>query len=188
MLLRGKHFLVIFFSSLIILIVLISTIIGYILYVEWKNSNFIARYNRSISKLTAEMFRDEILISNVNIGIEKNGPFSGMPFIEGGLKNNSPKAITAILLELSFLDPAGAVTYKVWLHPVGDERFHTSTLAGVEHTRNVLLPGDSIAFRHMLRNCPPEIVEQFSSKSKFAKSSSKDKVKLEYKITGMTVL
>ena len=188
MLIKGKHFLVIFFSSLIILIVLASTIIGYALYIEWKNSSFIARYNRSISKLTAEMLREEIGISNVNIGIERNGPFSGMPYIEGGLKNNSQKTIATILLEVSFLNPDGSVIYKVWLHPVGDERFHSSTLAGIEHTRNVLLPGDSISFRHLLRHCPPEVVEQFSSKSSFAKSSSEDTIKLEYKITGVTVL
>ena len=99
---RSKHFLVIAFSSLIIGVVLASTVIGYSLYIEWKNTTFISRYKSSIAKLTAEMFKEDIAISNVNVRIAREGPFSGLPFIEGSLKNNSPKAITSILMEISF--------------------------------------------------------------------------------------
>ncbi|MFQ5952940.1 MAG: hypothetical protein ACE5JK_06005 [Candidatus Omnitrophota bacterium] len=186
---RSKHFLVIAFSSLIIGVVLASTVIGYSLYIEWKNTTFISRYKSSIAKLTAEMFKEDIAISNINVRIAHEGPFSGLPFIEGSLKNNSPKTITSILMEISFLKPDGSVIYKGWFHPIGEEGFaHSASFSAVEYTSNVLLTGESVSFRHLLRNCPSEVVSQFSSKEEFAKTSAEDRIKMEYSITGVTVL
>ncbi|MGB3241979.1 MAG: hypothetical protein WBB66_03915 [Candidatus Omnitrophota bacterium] len=186
---KSKHFLVVAFSSIIIGVVLVSTVIGYTLYIEWKNNSLALRYNNSISKITAEMFRKEIDVSNVKINVSREEPFSGTPLLEGSLKNNSEKTIISILMEVSFQKPNGLVVYKDWLHPIGKERFGSPAyLSGVEHTRNVLLPGESVSFRHLLRNCPPVVVSQFSSKAKFAKTRAEDKITLNYSITGVTVL
>jgi hypothetical protein len=186
---KSKHFLVISFSSIIIGLVLVSTVIVHTLYVEWKNNSFIQRYNSSISKLTAEMLRKDISIANVKVGLSKEGPFSGLPFVEGSLKNNSGKTITSLRLEMSFKRPDGSVVYKDWLHPIGEERFFgSSSFPDIEHTKNVLLPGENISFSHLLRNCSPEVVSQFSLKKGFAKTDTEDKVRLEYSITRMTAL
>ena len=181
--------MVIAFSSLIIGVVLVSTVIVYTLYVEWKNNSFIQRYSDSISRITAEMLRKDVGIANVRVGLHKEGPFSGMPFMEGSLKNNSKKTLTSIRLELSLQKPDGSVVYKGWLHPIGEERFaRSASFSDTEDTRNVLSPGESISFRHLLRNCPPEVISQFSSKKEFAKTDAEDNIKLDYLITRMTVL
>ena len=186
---RSKHFLVVAFSSLIIGVVLASTIIGYTLYVEWKNNSFVLRYNNSISKITAEILKKDIAISDVKISFGDEKSFSGLPSVRGSLKNNSEKTITSILLEVSFQRPDGSVVYKNWLHPIGEKRLAgSSSLSGSEYTRNVLLPGESVSFRHLLRNCPLEVISQFSSKTKFAKTGAKNEIKLNYSIAGVTVL
>ncbi|MGD2279542.1 MAG: hypothetical protein PVH45_05570, partial [Candidatus Omnitrophota bacterium] len=181
--------IVIAFSSLIIGMVLVSTVIGSSLYIEWKNNSFVPRYRDSISKLTAEMFKNDVNISNVSVRIEEEGTFSGTPYMEASLKNNSQKTIASILIETSFVRPDGSVVYKDWLHPIDGERFTTTTLLrDIEHTRSVLLPGESISFRHLFMNCPPEVVSQLSSKTGFAKTGGKGGIKLEYTIAGLTVL
>jgi hypothetical protein len=180
--------LVITVSSLIIGIVLASTVIGYSLYVEWKNNSFALRYKKSISKLTAEMLRKDIGISNVKVIIGKDKLFFGLPFMEGSLKNNTQKSVASIQMEVSFTKPNGSVIYKNLFHPIGEERFSGFTaLTGVEHTRNILLPGESLSFRHLMRKCPPEVVSQFSSESDFARSDPGKKITINYSIIGMTV-
>ena len=186
---KSKHYIVIAFSSLIIGIVLVSTVIGSSLYIEWKNNSFVPRYRDSISKLTAEMFKKDLSISNVSVRIEEEGTFSGTPYMEASLKNNSQKTIANVLIETSFVKPDGSVVYKDWLHPIEGERFTKATsLRDVGHTRNVLLPGESVSFRHLFMNCPPEVVRQLSSKTGFAKTGEEGGIKLEYTIAGLTVL
>ena|GEM_PF-710081 len=189
MFIKKKHIAVIIFSSIIIAVVFMSTLIGYSLYIQWKKDSFALRYRNRIYKLTAELFRKDIIISNVYVKMENDGPFSEMPVVEGSLKNNSNKTATSVMIEVSFLAPDGAVIYDSWFDPLGEQRFGSPPLLfGGRQTRNVLLAGKSMSFRHLLRNCPPDVVAQVSTTADFAKSYSKDKTKLVYSVTGLSVL
>jgi hypothetical protein len=189
MVLKSKNILVILFSSVIIAIVLLSTLLGYSLYVEWKNDSRSVKYNNSMYILTAEMFKSDIVISNVVVRMGEHGPFRGQPIIEGDIKNNSPKPVNLLTVEVFFENPDGSVVYKDRLLPLGGSRFAHSTLfSGVEPGQEILLPGNSKVFRHIFRNCPPEVVQEIASKASFAKNESDDKMKIRYSITEMSVL
>ncbi len=189
MLIKKKHASVIIFSSIIITVVFLSTLVGYNLYIQWKKDSFALKYRNSIYKLNAEIFKKDIVISNVNIKIGGSELFAEMPLLEGSLKNNSTKTITSVRIEVSFLKGDGSVIYKDWFHPLGEQQFiHPILFSGIEHTRNVLLPGEGISFRHLLRNCPKEVFSQLSTKANFAKSNSEDEMKLDYSIAGLSVL
>jgi hypothetical protein len=189
MFIKRKHIAVIIFSSVIIAIVFMSTLVGYSLYIQWKKDTFALRYRNSIYKLTAELFRKDITISNVYIKMESDELSSGMPLMEGSLRNNSNKTITSIMIEVSFLAPDGTIVYDSWFDPLGGQHFGgPPLLSGAKQTSNILLPGEDISFRHLLRNCPPEVVAQLATKAEFAKSHPKDNVKLEYSIAGLSVL
>jgi hypothetical protein len=182
---KSKHFVVVFFSSIIVAVVLVSTLIVYGVYIEWKEDSDAAKYDSSIYKLTADMFRKDINMSNLKAVIGSDDAFSGMPMVEGSLKNNSSKIVTSIMMEVSFSRPDGSVVCRVLFHPLGEER---SSRVAREHTKNVLMPGEGISFKHLLRNCPQEVVSRLSTKSEFARVDKDKQLKVEYSIVGMSVL
>lgn len=193
MFIKRKHIVVIITSSIIIIAVFVFTLIGYLFYVQWKKDSLALRYRSFLYRLTAELFKNDITISNINVKTGGEDLFSKILFVEGSLKNNSNKTITSIRIKLSFLKQDGTILYNSWLFPLGEhpeeELGGTVDFSEGKQTKNVLLPGDGISFKHFLRSCPREIIEQFSVKTGFAKSFSlRDRAKLVYAITGVTVI
>lgn len=189
MAIKTKHRTVILFSSAIIAMVIISTLVGYGLYIQWKEDTFAVDYRNSMYKLTADIFKKDIEIYNVKTEFE-NGA-SSLPkilMLEGKLKNNSPKTITSIMLEVSFSRPDGYVVYKDWFHPLGEGVLSGSPFfSSIKRTRDVLRPGENMSFRHLLRNCPPEVISQIFKKTLFAKSGSEGEIKLIITVSGVSV-
>lgn len=186
---KRKHAQVIIYSSLIITVVFISTLIGYSIYMQWKKDAFASKYRNSIYKLTAELFKNDIVLSNIGVKMDPDGASSKVPLIEGRLKNNSNKTVTSILVEVAFLTPNGRVLYKGWFHPLGERRFGSPVFpADDQKARNVMLPGEGITFRYLLRNCPHEVVEEIYEKSEFAKKKTDDGITLVCSVEGLKVL
>jgi len=190
MFIKRKHKLVIVFSSLVIAMVFISTLIGYNLYIKWKGDVSAAKYRNSIYELSAELFRKDIILSNVSVDIGKQSARMSPPFIKGSLKNNSAKAVSSALVEVFFQKSDGSVIYKDWIYPLGVRKpppGRFSLFFRRSKTYNILLPGEGISFRHSIRNCPDEIYEQFSNKTNFAKNG-KNKVMIIYSIVGLDII
>lgn len=189
MLIKRKHISVTLFSSIIVAIVFVSTLIGYSIYIQWKKDSFVLRYRNSIYKLTAELFKNNIFLSDVNVKLGTSELFLGMPIVEGSLRNGSNKTVISILIEISFLRPDGAVVYNDWVYPLAGQHFDNPQLfSEIKQTRNILSPGENISFKHLLKNCPREITEQLYTDAEFAKQSLKNKIKLVCSITGLSVL
>lgn len=189
MLFKSKSANVIICSSIVIAVVIVSTLAGYTLYIQWKEDTNSLSYRNSISKLTAEMFAKDIVLSNVSVKVWKEPPFTGIPVIEGSIKNNSQKTMTSLSVEAAFRRPDGSVAYRAWLRPLGEDEFSQRTaLSGAERTRRVLAPGEGMSFKHLLRNCPRELVSGVTNKAKRPKAGSEDKVSLEYKVAAVEAL
>ncbi|MFH1799127.1 MAG: hypothetical protein ABH844_07330 [Candidatus Omnitrophota bacterium] len=193
MFIKRKHLSVILFSSIVITVVFVCTLLGYMLYIQWKKDSYALNYSDSICKLTAELFEKDIVLSNVRVKVEEKESFPDVPFIEGSIKNNSNKVVTSILIEASFLKSDGTVVYKDWFCPLGErfarQNFGAPVLfSSIRETINVLMPGESLPFRHVLKNCPREIISQFFSRMEFARNNSEGKIKLVYSISGIGVL
>jgi len=186
---KRKSIVVIVFSSLIVAAVLFSTLLGYMLYVQWKEDSFVLKYHNSIYKLTAELFRENVSIANTKVRLEGAEPFPQMPVLEGSIKNSSDKTVISVLVEISFREPDGSVVYKDWFYPLGERSFSNPIMfSGVKRAENVILPGEGISFRHLLRNCPRELVPMLSSGSNFARNSAEGKIALVCEIKGLRVL
>jgi hypothetical protein len=189
MFIKKKHILVIIFSSVIISVALVSTLIGYTLYIQWKEDSLALKYRSSIYKLTAGLFRNEVALSNVRIMTEGEDQQSGRIFLEGNLKNNTNKTITSLLIEVYFDEPDGTVVYKNWFHPLGEAHLGgPSIFFGAHPANNVLLPGEDISFRHHFPNCPRKLSEELFRKTKFARRDEKGGVTMRYSIEGLSVL
>lgn len=188
MFLRNKHANVIIYSSIVIAIVLVSTLAGYTLYIQWKEDSFALKYRNSIYKITAEMFRPEIVISNASAKISEGDPFAGMPVFEGSIKNNSAKTLSAVTIELVFRRGDGSVIYRGWLSPIGENGpSHKAQFPGEEEIGSALMPGEGMSFRFFLKNCPREIASSLPKRSDLSKNPLKNKFKLEYSVVGVSV-
>lgn len=189
MFIKKKNLLVVSFSSVIIATVFVATLVGYNLYLQWKKDAHDLKYRNSIYRLTADMFRNDVVLSDVDVKLEGGGSFQPLPFLEGSIKNNANKPISSLLLEISFTTPDNEVLYNNWVYPLGErDLVNPASFAGGKHVKSILLPGEGITFRHILRNCPPEVVEKLSNKSKFARDEEKGRLKMSCSVAGMSVL
>ncbi len=187
MLIKRKQLTLVLSSSAIIAIVIISTLVGYSLYVQWKEDTSTVKYRNSIYKLTAEIFKDAIDIYNVRIEFEK-ATSSQTPVLKGKLKNRSSKTMTSIMIGLCFSKPDGYVIYRDWFYPLGEEALSSSPFfSSIKRTKKVLRPGEIMSFGFLLRKCPPEAVSQLSAMKAFAKTNPDKAIKLELSIEGVNV-
>ncbi|MBD3379266.1 MAG: hypothetical protein GF408_02270 [Candidatus Omnitrophica bacterium] len=189
MLFKRKYISVVIFSCLIIAVVFISTIAGYSLYIQWKEDSLALAYRKSIFEITGQIFRDRILISNVRARIPSSGPMAGLPMLEGEIKNTTDKTISSVLLEVSFVKKNGKVLYKDRVYPLdeNDGRQH-AYISGTKTTGALLKPQGYLEFRHLMRNCPQEVLDHLSVKENFARSAGEDRIVLEYKIKGIRTI
>lgn len=184
---RKKHIPVILFSSIIIAGVFITTLAGYTIYIQWKKDVFTTDYRNSIYKLTAELYKNDITWSKVKVDVRDASRGREIAVFEGSVSNNTGKTLESILVEISFVDPDGRVLYKDWVDPLTDHRFWRAVPTESASIKRVLLPGETLIFRHNLRNCPREIIKDISSMKEFAKSDTPEKVKYIYSIEGLKV-
>ena len=190
---KSKHFNVILFSSFMVVMVMLSVLVGYNVYLQWKENVGEARYQNFSYKVTAEIFRGNIDIysSTVKSG-EKSREFGapeGMPVLDGKVKNNSGKTITSMMLEVVFSRPDGAVIYRDWFYPLDQDFLNRSPLfSGRKTTGATLASGEYFSFRHALGSCPAEIVEQIDTKGVFAKTERDEDVKFDLSVRELSVL
>ncbi|MDP8257898.1 MAG: hypothetical protein P9L90_00530 [Candidatus Aadella gelida] len=188
MFLKKKHISVIIFSSSIIAIVFISTLVGYHLYLQWKQDTLALKYRSSIYKLTAEVFKNDIVLSNVSIKTDKTSGIGVVPLLQGTIKNNSGKKITSILIEVSLIKPDGTVAYKEWVNPLGGGSDESGmNPSAVVYPEKILMPGEEMNFGHLLKNCPQDVKRKLSLKSEFAKEGAKGSLELNLSVAGMLV-
>ncbi|MBD3425947.1 MAG: hypothetical protein GF409_01795 [Candidatus Omnitrophica bacterium] len=186
---KKKHILVAIFSSLIISVVLMATFAGYMLYIQWKKDSFALDYRNSIYKLTAELFKSDVLIKNVSLRMKQKEPFSGKPLFEGTIKNNTDKTITSLLVEVYIQEPDGNVIYRRWFYPLGEEPYgDPSVFFGTQPKKNILSPGEEISFAYPLLNCPKKVISEVSRKSRFAKRDSYGNLTLTCSVVGLDVI
>ncbi|OGW75791.1 MAG: hypothetical protein A2Z72_05245 [Omnitrophica bacterium RBG_13_46_9] len=187
MYIKLRSILVITVSSLIIASVLALTIFGFYAYLEWKEENGRGNYRRALYELSGNLFSKYILI-NLKARIDKEGIFKNRPVIEGTIKNTSSKKIYSLKLKIVFSDTQRHVVYVDTFYPIGLEFDSLANIGEIaKETKNFLLEGDSISFKHRLKNCPPQISEYLKSKLNFAKVGRAAPLQLEYKIEGVDI-
>jgi hypothetical protein len=175
MIIKKKSILVIILSILLISLVLIATLIGYYLYLNWKEENTKSAYLTSLYELNAKLYAKYISITSILIKIDEEEFFEGKPIIEGHIKNTSNKKIRSLKLKISLLDKDGRVLYMDLFYPLRIDSY------------SYLAPNDAISFKHLLKNCPKDITSYLKMKTRFAKEKKKDPINIDYKIEELTL-
>ena len=163
MLIKKKSLVVIFLSGLVIASVLVLTLVGYVIYVEFKSEDFRRSYQDLLQKLNAKTYSRYIEISKLDSRIESAGALKGKPIIEGVVSNKGAKDITGLLIKVKFLDRNGAIIYEVIFHPE-EPSLGTSILTQVPipyfsvPAKVIIKSKETLPFKKILTNCPKEIL------------------------------
>lgn len=191
-LMRKKSFILVFSTVFVALVIFTSTLVGCELYIQWKHESFLRDYKNFIYRITSEIFKDDIEISSVRFSAEGGTDLDqvyGFPVLAGKVKNNSAKVVTSILLEFSFVDSDSTVIQKGWIYPLGGGRFSNSPFfSSSNKVMNLLLPGESVTFRHLLRKNQAELLAFYGKGNNFAKDSPDRKIEIKMSMEGLSVI
>ena len=94
MLIKKKSVIVALVSSFVIALVLILTLVGYFVYLEFKGNEFKRYYSELLEKAKAGVYSKYIDITKLDARIENSGPLKGKPIIEGVVTNKGKKEIS----------------------------------------------------------------------------------------------
>ena len=181
---KRKSILVIFFSSVLIALVLIVTLIGFYIYLNLEEEQGDNAYQRSLYDITAQLYSKYIYISKTVLKIGTKGFFDGKPVVEGAITNNSEKKVTFMKLRVSVIDKDDRVLYMENLYPL-HAYTHLSVIS--QDTGNYLAPKDTISLKHILRHCPRYIIGYLKAQNEFAKGKSSEVLRVDMKLKKLVV-
>jgi len=184
MIIKKKSILVIVVSSVLISLVLITTLIGFYLYLNWKADGNKSSYSNSLRQLNAELYGRHIEISSLRFKLDRDADPAAIPLIEGRISNKSNKKISYLKLKLSLSDKAGCVLYTDYFYPLTSRTYFGAI---PKQAASYLAPSDSISFKHTLRGCPEKILSYLKTKYEFVKSKDTDKIDMRYKIEEISI-
>ncbi len=187
MLIKKKSLIVALVSSFVISAVLVSTFIGYVIYIEIKGEEFKRSYEVLLQRANAKVYSKYLDASKLEARIEIAGALKGKAVIEGVIKNKGQKNITDLLVKVNFLDRDGAVIYEVTLHPqepsLGSSGLTQVTIPYLSvHTKIILKPDETLPFKRILFNCPKEIRGELKKEMGFAKGAGKWSGKFSFEV------
>lgn len=188
MVIKKKSLVVALVSGFVIAYVLILTLIGYVVYIEIRNRDFVRSYQYLLQKISTRIYSKHIVIARLNAKIELTGPLKSKPVIEGTVNNTGFRDISNLLLKIDFLDQDGAVIYETLVSPqepalgsAGSKKtiYIPYLYAGA---RTPLKAGDSLPFKIILADCPQEILSELQNDTEFGKGSGWWSGKLDYSV------
>jgi hypothetical protein len=178
MLIKQKSLVVAIASSLIILLVLVLTLVGYLAYLQLSEENIRRSYQDLLKKVNAKAYARHIEVQKLEARIEDTGALKGKPTVSGMIKNAGVKNITQLLVKVKFLDRDGATIYEAVFPPqepsLGTAGFSQVTIPYIYTPPRVILKaGDSLSFKRVMASCPREILMALRETGGSGKSSGR---------------
>lgn len=195
MLIKRKSLIVGLISSFVIALVLITTLFGYFVYLEFKSREFGRIYQELLEKAKAKVYSRHLDIFGLDARIENTGALKGKPIIEGAITNKGSRKIVNLKIKLSFLDKDSASIYELIAHPqepaLGSAvftRVSTSRLYSYTHPIDALKPGETLKFKKIITSCPTEIFVELREGEKPTKSFGRWSGKLTSEVISLDLL
>ena len=195
MLIKRKSLVVSLVSSVVIALVLIMTLIGYFVYLEFKNGELGKVYQELLERAKAKVYSKHLDIFALDARIENTGALKGKPILEGAITNKGSKEIVNMVLKISFMDKDSASIYEFTAHPqepaLGSMGFKHDPIAHLyeyEHPRDSLKPGQTLKFKHVIAGCPTEIFVELREGEKPTKSFGRWSGKVTAEVVSMDFL
>ncbi|MDP3730438.1 MAG: hypothetical protein Q8R14_02810 [Candidatus Omnitrophota bacterium] len=195
MLIKRKSLIVGLVSSIVIALVLITTLVGYFIYLELKSGEFGRVYQELLEKAKAKVYSKHLDIFGLDARIENTGALKGKPIIEGAITNNGPRDVANLVIKLSFLDRDSASIYELTAHPqepaLGGTvftRVYIPHLYSYTHPTAILKPAQTLKFKKIIAGCPTEVFVELREGEKPTKSFGRWSGKLIYEVISLDLL
>ena len=195
MLIKRKSLVVSLVSSIVIALVLIMTLVGYSVYLEFKSKEFGRIYQELLEKAKAKVYSRHLEIFGLDARIENTGALKGKPIIEGAITNNGSRELVNLTIRLRFLDKDSASIYEFTACPqepaLGSAAFtHSSIsrLSGYSRPIDSLKPGQTLKFKKIITGCPTEIFVELREGEKPTKSFGRWSGKLTSEVVSLDLL
>lgn len=164
--LKKKNIYVIFISVLIIFLVILSSFLGLITYLQWRQLNLAYNYYDTLEELDTIAYAKNIEVNSLKIWVE----FKRLGFVGGQIKNRGKKTVASIALKINFLDSLDAPVYNCVIYPLAP--FQTPKILKRMHLPQFLFlggallkPNGTISFKWPLWQCPRKFVKMVSKGS-----------------------
>lgn len=166
---KPKSMIVAIVSSIVISAVLMSTLIGYYMYVELRARDEEKAAVDFMRSAQSRIFSKYVDVSQLSSEIASSGPLKGKPVIKGIVSNRSARRLSAIVVKVKFLDVGEASIYEVVFQPLepafGIDQLGPMTMSYLTGaSRNALEANSSRAFKHIIQRCPRELFHLLSQK------------------------
>ena len=195
MIIKRKSLIVGLVSSFVIALVLIMTLIGYFVYLEFKSREFANVYQDLLEKTKAKVYSRHLDIFGLDARIENTGALKGKPIIEGAITNKGSREIVNLVLKLSFLDRDSASIYEIAARPqepaLGSTIFTRVSMPrpyNYTHPIDTLKPGQTLKFKKIITSCPTEIFVELREGEKPTKSFGRWSGKLTSEVISLDLL
>jgi hypothetical protein len=161
-LIKRKSLIVALVSSAVIALVMVITLVGYFVYLEYKGKEFARHYQEMLQKAKARVYSGYISIGKLDARIENTGALKGKPIIEGVIKNTGTRDVSDLAIDVSFIDKDGAVIYQTWFHPqepsIPAQQVPYFGIPYLKQSpRTTLKAGEEVVFKRVMYGCPTEI-------------------------------
>ena len=161
-LIKRKSLVVALISSFVIALVLITTLAGYFIYLEYKAEEFRRNYQESLGRVKAGVYSKYITIDKLDARIENSGALKGRPVIEGVVINRSAKDVLNLAIRVGFADKDNAIIYETEFHPQEPSLGSSSgDYVSIPYLRvepgYTLKAGETFTFKKIISSCPTEI-------------------------------
>jgi len=195
MIIKRKSLIVGLVSGIVIALVLIMTLVGYFIYLEFKSREFGRVYQEFLEKAKAKVYSRHLDIFGLDARIENTGALKGKPIIEGAITNKGSREIVNLVIKINFLDRDSASIYELTAHPqepaLGSTVFtHVSIshLYNYAHPIDALKSGQTLKFKKIITSCPTEIFVELREGEKPTKSFGRWSGKLTSEVISLDLL
>lgn len=169
--LKKKNIYVIFVTVFIVFLIILSSFLGFITYLQWRQLNFVAEHYKTLERIDTAVYAKNIRVDSLEI---KPG-FKGLPILEGRISNGGKREVVSLTLKVNFLDSLGKPVYSCIVYPLEPFRppkfFKKIQLMrfvflkdALMHPRGALHPKKTVRFKSALWLCPKTIVQALKKK------------------------
>ena len=195
MIIKRKSLIVGLVSSVVIALVLVMTLIGYFVYLEFRSGEFGRVYQELLEKAKAKVYSRHLDIFGLDARIENTGALKGKPIIECAITNTGSREIVNLVIKLNFMDRDSASIYEITAHPqepaLGSAVFAHASISHMysyAHPIDSLKPGQTLKFKSIIASCPTEIFVELREGEKPTKSFGRWSGKLTSEVISLDLL
>jgi len=112
--LKKKNVYVIVVTVFIVFLIILSSFLGFITYLQWRQLNFAAEYYETLERIDTAAYARNIRVDSLKI---KPG-FKGLPILEGRIGNKGRREVTSLTLKVNFLDSSDNPVHSCIIYPL----------------------------------------------------------------------